>query len=805
MNETIKCPSSIGKIEKGATNNSNLIIPPKRTDKRVKPENIPGKLKTLNQWVFWRFKKETNSDGSTRLTKPPYQANGLSMASTTKRETWSSFEEINKRYQAGSCDGIGFVLADGDGIAGIDLDHCVFDGVPTDAALEILERFKGKAYIELSPSNEGLHIFAFGSHQRSGKGNGDSKWVEVYDGKSPRYLTVTGVKLTEWSADEPGECPDALEWLHKKYFAEPSKEPETEPKSRQSEPVSDDDELIARIRRMSAQGEKFTSLFDNGIKLDTFTGEIIETSKSELDASLCEILAWACNRDPIQMDRIFRRSALMREKWDSTRGKTTYGELTIKNALEFNARNGSKTLGKYDEQSLNNDEVGIIPEAYMDTANSTFPEPYPGVMAETVEMALKASHKPQKSLLTLAILTAMASAVDGRFHIIGGTRLNIYGLGVAETGEGKDLPGRLAEEFASTAGARLIGKPASGQGLEDSLIDDQGMLTRIDEVGHFLRNLQSQNVASHQRELVENLLKLFSASQGKYLTRVKATSKGTTPPRELTNPCLSFLGFTTPSALSDGLTRESVEQGLLNRFILAMGDTNVRQRNTSHHIQLDIEALKVIQNVDFDFDDGPKGNLEAILGKRITRGSEWRIIRYCDFDGAAEYLDESMNRFQDEASEAPTPEARALLRRSLEKVKRIAGVLAVWDDPKRPRIEIEHLEWAESVVRASNTNLLNFAAHHIHDSHILADAARVADVMAKILRHEIKLHKTPELDIKRHEKNWVSKTATLRNSKLDSKRFSEALRHLVESGEVAEGVLPKGRRSVSYLYFRGDS
>ena len=34
-----------------------------------------------------------------------------------------------------------------------------------------------------------------------------------------------------------------------------------------------------------------------------------------------------------RIDRLFRRSALMREKWDSPRGLTTYGGLTIEAVL----------------------------------------------------------------------------------------------------------------------------------------------------------------------------------------------------------------------------------------------------------------------------------------------------------------------------------------------------------------------------------------------------------------------------------------------------------------------------------------
>ena len=49
--------------------------------------------------------------------------------------------------------------------------------------------------------------------------------------------------------------------------------------------------------------------------------------------ALCSHLAFWCAGDAARMDRIFRRSGLMRDKWDSRRGGTTYGAQTIERAI----------------------------------------------------------------------------------------------------------------------------------------------------------------------------------------------------------------------------------------------------------------------------------------------------------------------------------------------------------------------------------------------------------------------------------------------------------------------------------------
>jgi hypothetical protein len=54
---------------------------------------------------------------------------------------------------------------------------------------------------------------------------------------------------------------------------------------------------------------------------------------SAADLALCNLIAQHTD-DPEQVDRIFRRSGLMRDKWDERRGSRTYGEMTVEKALD---------------------------------------------------------------------------------------------------------------------------------------------------------------------------------------------------------------------------------------------------------------------------------------------------------------------------------------------------------------------------------------------------------------------------------------------------------------------------------------
>src|SRR5439155_15578492 len=59
-------------------------------------------------------------------------------------------------------------------------------------------------------------------------------------------------------------------------------------------------------------------------------------SQSEAELALCSMLTFWTGPDPERIDRLFRRSALYREKWDEPHYSDgrTYGEGTIAKALD---------------------------------------------------------------------------------------------------------------------------------------------------------------------------------------------------------------------------------------------------------------------------------------------------------------------------------------------------------------------------------------------------------------------------------------------------------------------------------------
>lgn len=293
-------------------------------------ENIPTDLKNQEQWFVWKLEERNE-----KTTKKPYNARTGGPGKTNDPRTFSSFSTAKKAAQNGKYNGVGFAFKKHDGLFGIDLDHCIDkEGNLNPQAERIVDHFKG-TYCEISPSGRGLRIFGYGEPERCGKGKSE-KWVEVYDYRSPRYLTVTGRHL-EGTATTLSICQDPLTWLHKTYFkTTPQKKPtkhleadEQQPSPRSSTISLSNSEVIEKASK-AKNGAKFSSLFAGD-----WSGYGYE-SQNEADSALCSILAFWTQGDPQQIDQIFQSSGLMRKKWNKVHHSNgaTYGQETISRAIK---------------------------------------------------------------------------------------------------------------------------------------------------------------------------------------------------------------------------------------------------------------------------------------------------------------------------------------------------------------------------------------------------------------------------------------------------------------------------------------
>lgn len=285
---------------------------------------IPQELRDYAQWICWQYvEKQVKREGNVvkRQVKMPFNPNTGKPAKVNDPLTWGTYEEACR--SAYLYDGIGFVFTEYDPFVGIDIDHCITDGVMTKESYKLMKRFG--SYCEKSPSETGIHIIIKGNIRDGRKGARNGK-MEVYS--QDRYFTVTGNSI-QMAPIVSGQ--DILDYLMDVVF--PIKETDVPEQSairgEGSAVLQVSDEKLLEALFKQSNGEKIRRLYDGE---DAQYGD---TSRDDL--YFCWLINYRNGNDLEQTDRIFRSSGRMRKKWDTVHFSTgqTYGQRTLKLSINY--------------------------------------------------------------------------------------------------------------------------------------------------------------------------------------------------------------------------------------------------------------------------------------------------------------------------------------------------------------------------------------------------------------------------------------------------------------------------------------
>lgn len=278
----------------------------KTTEAMKKPnfENIALTMKSLPQFVMWRAEKK--EDGS--YSKVPYQING-EKASSTNPNHWGSFDKVQKAYEQGGFDGIGFVFTKESRIVGIDIDDVDISNLDEDIELLTLGSFT-----EVSISGKGLHLYVKGEKLKNmpnKKGN-----YECYDEK--RFFVLTGDKLSR--------VPDIVDGQHiinefsKLYLPVKKENVHSITASAVSQNQLSDSEVVSLLERFKPKSMK------------VYQGDFSDyPSQSEAVLGLMNDLAFYTGKDAAQMASIYLGSSAT---YDNPKDNNRKMRETIKTAIE---------------------------------------------------------------------------------------------------------------------------------------------------------------------------------------------------------------------------------------------------------------------------------------------------------------------------------------------------------------------------------------------------------------------------------------------------------------------------------------
>jgi len=243
----------------------------------------------------------------------------------------------------------------------------------------------------------------------------------------------------------------------------------------------------------------------------------------------------------------------------------------------------------HDIESVNIDSLinphrildGILPEKVGEVEDpGEFPKhllEVEGFIRDFMNLVGDTCHKHQPVLALAAGISIQSLLAGRRVMDPIGTRPNIYCIGVAPSGQGKEAARKLIKEILQEANLHTcMGEGvASHAGLITAVEQSPRLLLLVDEVGRWLKTMGNPAAAPHHYAIITNLMKLFTSADSVYIGDHYADADKM---KTITQPSCSLYGTTVPKSLYESLTSESVTDGFLSRVFIFEGEKTAERR-----------------------------------------------------------------------------------------------------------------------------------------------------------------------------------------------------------------------------------
>lgn len=338
-----------------------------------------------------------------------------------------------------------------------------------------------------------------------------------------------------------------------------------------------------------------------------------------------------------------------------------------------------------------------------DTPAASLPPPQPlpvgwdqvdGVIAQMMTLMIVTAKRPQPVLALGASLCALGALMGRKYRTESNIRSNLYVVGIAESGAGKNHSRVVVNELFRCAGLLpYLGgnKIASGAGLLAAIQRQPAILFQLDEFGMFLSAAADRKRSPRYIcEILDLMTELYTTSGTTYFGAEYATNLNNNAHRAIHQPCACVFGTTTPLHFWQALQAANVADGSLARFLIMESEEDFPDSNEVFGL---IEpAPDLIERLQLIHRGGGKlaGNL-ADIGAIDEVRVEPRVVPMTEAArGAFRQLDQALI---ERLRRARGTGHASILARIEENATKLALIRAVSRDAVDPQIELQDAEW----------------------------------------------------------------------------------------------------------------
>lgn len=357
----------------------------------------------------------------------------------------------------------------------------------------------------------------------------------------------------------------------------------------------------------------------------------------------------------------------------------------------------------------------------------------PGTLRLFIEHCDRTAISPQPFLALAAGICMVGALAGRRYRTSTDLRTNIYAIGVADSGAGKDHARKQIRTllYAANLPHYLGGSDvASGAGLRTALSRHPSMLFQIDEFGDWMAGVLGDKANQHKKQIASMLKELYSSASGPWSGVEYADQSAQGKPKiDIHQPNACLYGTTTPGQFWAAVGGANLHDGLLARMLLFVSPCSYPDERDPDLSPPSSELLDRLQGIAAGPQTGKEGggNLGALM--LATTAPEPLTVPET---AAATEARRALR--QDQLTQQRRHEGTyvtAIAGRLAENAMKLALIRAISRDHAAPVIEAEDVAWGRAVAQHCVDTLLREAAQNVGDTDYERKVNRALDYIRK--------------------------------------------------------------------------
>lgn len=384
-----------------------------------------------------------------------------------------------------------------------------------------------------------------------------------------------------------------------------------------------------------------------------------------------------------------------------------------------------------------------------------------GLVGEVTDWIEASARFPCRPLALAAALCAVGAIAGRQYGTPTDLRTNLYIIGLAESGYGKDHAlSCIGHLFERNGMDRFVGgsKIMSGTGLREQMTQQPSTLYLLDEYAGLMRDIYDRRAGSHMKMLRDYILEFYSKANQSFKGADYAAGKT----QKIMNPNLVIYGVSTPDDFWNGMGSGGVADGFIARQIVLTIDAELPDRKKPT-----ADNRKPPQRIVDGFHSILESKIGDLAGATHDGTTAIDALLAEWGPGAEEFWDAESDRVRHLTRAAPS-QFRSVYNRLAENAQKMATVIAIGVDPNSPVVTREMIEWGFDLSWLSVESVIDEIK------------GRLADSDYQRLYLEVRRH------IEKAGRAGLTRTELKRklNGKIEVRKFDDIIENLKSADDV---------------------